>query len=141
MTRAEPSLYLGLISGTSVDGIDAALVSFEPAPQLHAARTHPYPEDLRKRLLELAQGDGSTTLDEIGALLTVHDSAGGSVVNVNDAGDPKPNVGTLTQTTLTGLDMPGISEQQSLFVQAASGSYVLTLPDTYSLPVTVPPSP
>ena len=68
MTRAEPSLYLGLISGTSVDGIDAALVSFEPAPQLHAARTHPYPEDLRKRLLELAQGDGSTTLDEIGAL-------------------------------------------------------------------------
>jgi anhydro-N-acetylmuramic acid kinase len=68
VTRTDPSLYLGLISGTSVDGIDAALVSFEPAPQLHATRTHPYPEALRKRLLELAQGDGTTTLDEIGAL-------------------------------------------------------------------------
>lgn len=62
------SLYLGLISGTSVDGIDAALASFEPAPRLHAALTLAYPPGLRTRLLELAQGDGATTLDEIGGL-------------------------------------------------------------------------
>ena len=62
------ALYLGLISGTSADGIDAALASFEPTPRLHAALTHPYPVELRARILELAQGDGATTLDEIGAL-------------------------------------------------------------------------
>ena len=61
-------LYLGLISGTSADGIDAALASFEPAPRLHAALSHPYPSSLRARILELAQGDGTTTLDEVGAL-------------------------------------------------------------------------
>lgn len=68
MPAGSASLYLGLISGTSMDGIDAVLASFEPAPRLHAALTHPYPDDLRARLLELAQGDGATTLDEVGTL-------------------------------------------------------------------------
>jgi anhydro-N-acetylmuramic acid kinase len=64
----QPELYLGLISGTSADGIDVALTSFDPQPRLHAALTHPYPEDLRERILTLAQGDGRIALDEFGAL-------------------------------------------------------------------------
>ena len=63
-----PELYLGLISGTSADGIDVALASFDPAPRLHAALTQPYPQDLRRRILELAQGGGHIALDELGAL-------------------------------------------------------------------------
>ena len=55
---ADAALYLGLISGTSADGIDVALASFAPAPKLHAALTQPYPQDLRRRILDLAQGDG-----------------------------------------------------------------------------------
>jgi anhydro-N-acetylmuramic acid kinase len=62
------ALYLGLISGTSADGIDVALCSFDPQPRLHAALTHPYPEELRRRILALAQGDGTIALDELGAL-------------------------------------------------------------------------
>jgi len=63
-----PELYLGLISGTSADGIDVALASFEPAPRLHASATCAYPDDLRQRILGLAQGDGRIALDELGAL-------------------------------------------------------------------------
>ncbi len=62
------SLYLGLISGTSADGIDVALTSFDPSPRLHAAKTFAYPESLRRRILDLAQGDGRIALDEFAAL-------------------------------------------------------------------------
>jgi len=62
------ALYLGLISGTSADGVDVALCSFTAHPRLHAALTHPYPEPLRRRILALAQGDGRIALDELGAL-------------------------------------------------------------------------
>jgi anhydro-N-acetylmuramic acid kinase len=65
---SQPALYLGLISGTSADGIDVALASFDPQPRMHAALTHPYPDDLRERILNLAQGDGRIALDELGAI-------------------------------------------------------------------------
>lgn len=78
-------LYLGLISGTSADGIDAALVEFatpaaaEPFTAGHsgklswplrivAARTTPYPADLRRRVLALATSNASITLDDYGRL-------------------------------------------------------------------------
>jgi anhydro-N-acetylmuramic acid kinase len=64
----QPALYLGLISGTSADGIDVALASFDPQPRMHAALTQPYPDDLRQRILALAQGDGRIALDKLGAL-------------------------------------------------------------------------
>lgn len=55
MTEA-PTLAIGLMSGTSLDGVDAALVRFtgdRPAAELVAFRTVPYEPAFRVRLLEL----------------------------------------------------------------------------------------
>ena len=63
------ALYIGLISGTSADSIDAALIGFSRGvPQLQASHAHPWPEDLRSRMLALAQGEGALDLDAFGRL-------------------------------------------------------------------------
>lgn len=70
MAAAGSPLYLGLISGTSVDGIDAALVRFAPRLQVVAAQTIPYPDDLRARIVALARHDASVALSDFGQLDT-----------------------------------------------------------------------
>lgn len=65
----ESDLYLGLISGTSADGIDAALVEFERSPRLLRGRTYPYSDALRTHVLALSQHNAPPlSLDAIGAL-------------------------------------------------------------------------
>ncbi len=69
MDEDASALYLGLISGTSADSIDAALVSFSRgAPQLIASHAHPWPDDLRERMLAVAQGEATLDLDSLGRL-------------------------------------------------------------------------
>ena len=71
-----PGLFVGLISGTSADGIDAALVKLDEGAEgaLHCevlrARTTPWPDDLRRRLVALGQGGSLDSLDELGTLDT-----------------------------------------------------------------------
>jgi anhydro-N-acetylmuramic acid kinase len=43
-------LYIGLMSGTSADAIDAALVRFSPAPAVIAARSTALPADIRRQI-------------------------------------------------------------------------------------------
>lgn len=66
--RPESNLYLGLISGTSADGVDAALVRFAPGPMVLAARTFAYSAELREAVLRVSQASGEVSLDELGEL-------------------------------------------------------------------------
>jgi anhydro-N-acetylmuramic acid kinase len=45
-------IYIGVMSGTSLDGVDLVAVSFEPL-QLHATLTVPFPDNLRQALIDL----------------------------------------------------------------------------------------
>lgn len=89
-------LYLGLISGTSADGIDAALVRFpDPASggrcELVLGRTFAWPDALRARLVALGQGGEAASLDELGMLdvRIAHRFADAALALLGDAGvDP-----------------------------------------------------
>lgn len=59
-------LYLGAISGTSVDGLDLALVDFTDGVRVVAATTVTIPDDLQKTLLALGQSGGGD-LDRLGS--------------------------------------------------------------------------
>lgn len=74
-TSADPfpdMLYLGMISGTSADGIDVAIARFHDAPtpraELAFGRTYAWDPALRERLIELGQHAPAMTLDAIGEL-------------------------------------------------------------------------
>lgn len=76
VARADKEFYtaVGLMSGTSMDGVDAALVELSSDPdhpevRLRAFVTAPYPEELREVLAELATG-GQVTAEDVARLHT-----------------------------------------------------------------------
>lgn len=62
--------YIGLMSGTSMDAVDAALVEFDRGPRLIATHRRPLPEDLRRDLRALAEGGIAHELEGYGRLDT-----------------------------------------------------------------------
>ncbi len=62
-------LFVGLMSGTSMDAIDAVLVEFDDANcSLRASHSAPYDPSLGRRLRALASAPDTATLDDLGSL-------------------------------------------------------------------------
>lgn len=50
-TDVDEGIYVGLMAGTSLDGVDAVAVTFEATgPRMLASLTHPYPAELRRSI-------------------------------------------------------------------------------------------
>ena len=72
MHPQEADIYIGLMSGTSLDAIDVAAVSFEPAFVLHASHTTEIPADLKAQIIQLTLPGN----DEIDLMGQVHHALG-----------------------------------------------------------------
>lgn len=64
----DSGLFIGLMSGTSLDGVDAVLMRFEPETKVEFARTYELPVALVANLLALSQTDTPIHLDALGRL-------------------------------------------------------------------------
>jgi len=62
------SIYIGLMSGTSLDGVDAVLVSFDGnTPKLLSSYSYPIPEDLQCKLVEFTHPNWLGSVAQIGS--------------------------------------------------------------------------
>ncbi|MFM7549095.1 MAG: anhydro-N-acetylmuramic acid kinase, partial [Cyanobacteriota bacterium] len=80
---------LGLMSGTSADGVDAVLARFSGPPRrprwrLERSSFHPYPAELRKELIAVGQGEPRSTA----ALLELAEAVTGAQATAGRACDP-----------------------------------------------------
>lgn len=62
-------LYIGLMSGTSADAIDAVLVNFQATPRVVAKTSHPLNDTIRAEIHALAR-PGDNEIDRLGRLDT-----------------------------------------------------------------------
>jgi|694.fasta_scaffold51328_3 anhydro-N-acetylmuramic acid kinase len=127
-------LAIGLMSGTSVDGIDAALVEISGRhshlenhleTNLIAGHTYPYPADLRMEILAVCAGEARSLQqiceldDRIAACFAK------AAIAISDKSDRKPDlIGSHGQTV---FHRPPVGNQMGYTVQLGRGAVIAAL--------------
>jgi anhydro-N-acetylmuramic acid kinase len=123
-------LAIGLMSGTSVDGIDAALVEIRDRhnrteTNLIAGHTYLYPTDLRAEILAVCAGE-PRSLQQICELDDrIAESFAQAAIAISDKSDRKPDlIGSHGQTV---FHRPPVGNQMGYTVQLGRGAVIAKL--------------
>jgi anhydro-N-acetylmuramic acid kinase len=123
-------LAIGLMSGTSVDGIDAALVEINDRhnhleTNLIAGHTYAYPADLRAEILAVCAG-ALRSLQQICELDDrIAESFAKAAIAIMEKGDRSPDlIGSHGQTV---FHRPPVGEQMGYTVQLGRGAVIAEL--------------
>jgi len=123
-------LAIGLMSGTSVDGIDAALVEISDRhnrieTNLIAGHTYLYPTDLRAEILAVCAGE-ARSLQQICELDDrIAESFAQAAIAISDKSDRKPDlIGSHGQTV---FHRPPVGNQMGYTVQLGRGAVIAQL--------------
>jgi anhydro-N-acetylmuramic acid kinase len=123
-------LAIGLMSGTSVDGIDAALVEISDRhnhleTNLIAGHTYAYPADLRAEILAVCAGE-ARSLQQICELDDrIAESFAKAAIAIMEKGDRQPDlIGSHGQTV---FHRPPVGEQMGYTMQLGRGAVIAEL--------------
>src|SRR5271155_4633126 len=111
-TDAPMGFYLGLISGTSMDAVDAALVDFDTSPlRIVATSATPFDPRLKRRMADILDSPARIELDELGQIdVELAEAFAGAVsALLRDAGvgaDRVTAIGSHGQTLRHRPDLP-----------------------------------
>lgn len=120
---------IGAISGTSIDGIDAALVEITGSQadlkiELLAAKTYPYPEPLRQKILDLCAGNPISLAELANLDDQIAQEFAKAAIQIN-TGNPKAElIGSHGQTV---YHRPPEKEQLGYSLQLGRGSLIAKL--------------
>ncbi len=109
--------FIGLMSGTSTDGVDATLLEFTSVARLLSTHFLPYPQTVRKGLLDFAGGKyAGDAIDQLGAL----DNALGELF-------AEAALAVLAKTRLSRTDIGAIGSHGQTVRHRPAGQYPFTL--------------
>jgi anhydro-N-acetylmuramic acid kinase len=120
---------IGLMSGTSVDGIDAALVEISGTTldlrvELIAGATYPYPEEIRSQILAVCGGEKLSMLELAALDDRIARCFGQAAVNIQAHQTPATLIGSHGQTV---YHRPTTAESMGYSLQLGRGEIIAAI--------------